>query len=51
MLSGMIPLFHDGDLAMKARAINKDKLHAALCIAASATVSLVIIFKAIQWLF
>lgn len=36
---------------MKARAINRNKLHAALCIAASATVSLVLIIKAIHWLF
>jgi hypothetical protein len=37
--------------AMRVRQLNRNKLHAALCITSSAVVSIVVIWKAIQWLF
>jgi hypothetical protein len=36
---------------MRARTLNRNKLHAVLCMTSSAVVSIVLIAKAIQWLF
>jgi hypothetical protein len=36
---------------MRVRQLNRNKLHAALCITSSAVVSIVVIWKTIQWLF
>lgn len=51
MLYLMVALLQPRSYDMKTRALNRNKLHAALCIAASATVSLIIILQAIRWLF
>ena len=36
---------------MRVRQLNRNKLHAVMCMSASAVVSIVLITKAIQWLF
>jgi len=36
---------------MKARTLNRNKFHAALCLGASAVFSIVLIARAIDWLF
>jgi hypothetical protein len=46
-----LSIFHHGSLPMRARTINRNKLHAVLCMTSSAVVSIVLIAKAIQWLF